>query len=187
VTGPAAEPVIETERLVLRPWSEADRAAYIALAIDPVVSTWLGGTPTTQAAEAAFEHLRGASAAVQRQRWALARNDDGVVVGAVSLDIVPGGRGHPLAGAVEIGWGLFPHAWGQGYASEGAAAALAWGFANLAVDEIVSFTAASNARSEAVMRRIGLMRDAGRDFDHPDLAADHPLRPHIVYHARRPG
>jgi RimJ/RimL family protein N-acetyltransferase len=187
VTDPAVEPVIETERLVLRPWGEGDRAAYVALAIDPVVSTWLGGTPTTEAAEAAFDHLRAASAAGLRQRWALVRKADQAVVGAVSLDKVPSERGHPLAGAVEIGWGLFPAAWGEGYASEGAAAALAWGFANLEVAEIVSFTAASNARSEAVMRRIGLERDPGRDFEHPDLAADHPLRPHIVYHARRPG
>jgi ribosomal-protein-alanine N-acetyltransferase len=181
------EPVIETARLILRPWDETDRAAYVALAVDPVVSTWLGGTPTAQAADGAFDMLRIASDAGLHQRWAVARKADGAIVGAVSLDRTPGDRGHPLAGSTEIGWALLPAAWGLGYASEAAAAALAWGFANLGVAEIVSFTAASNARSEAVMRRIGLTRDAARDFDHPHLAPDHPLRPHIVYFARKPG
>ncbi len=181
-----SEPAIETERLILRSWSEADRPTYIALAVDPVVSAWLGGTPTAEDAEGAFDRLLADSTAGRHQRWALVRKADEAVVGAVSLDRAPSSLGHPLAGAIEIGWGLFPSAWGAGYASEGAAAALAWGFANLKVGEIVSFTAASNARSEAVMRRIGLVRDASRDFEHPNLAAGHPLRPHIVYAARRP-
>jgi RimJ/RimL family protein N-acetyltransferase len=180
-----SEPVIETGRLILRPWREADRTDYIALAVDPAVSTWLGGTPSREAAQGAFDRLRAASERGDHQRWALVRKTDVAVIGMVSLDRVPAERGHPLAGAIEIGWGLFPDVWGAGYASEGAAAALAWGFANLGVDEIVSFTAVSNARSEAVMRRIGLTRDASRDFDHPHLAPDHPLRSHIVYFARR--
>lgn len=154
--------------------------AYVALTIDPVVSTWLGGTPTAEAANAAFDHLRAASAAGLHQRWA-----DSAVIGAIGLDKTLGEHGHPLAGSVEIGWGLFPAAWGEGYASEGAAAALTWGLAHLDVAEIVSFTAASNTRSEAVMRRIGLERDPGRDFQHPGLALDHPLRPHIVYFKHR--
>ena len=57
---------------------------------------------------------------------------------------------------------------------------------NLDLAEVVSFTAARNARSEAVMRRIGLVRATERDFDHPRLAVGHPLRPHVVYVARRP-
>jgi RimJ/RimL family protein N-acetyltransferase len=176
---------IATERLVLRAWDEADRASYMALATDPVVSRWLGGTPSAASAAASFEHVRAASAAELHRTWALARKADGRVVGLIALAVVRG-EGHPLAGASEIGWRLFPDAWGEGYASEGAAAALAWGFANLDVAEIVSFTAASNARSEAVMRRIGLVRDPRRDFDHPALAPSHPLRPHIVYAACRP-
>jgi RimJ/RimL family protein N-acetyltransferase len=111
------------------------------------------------------------------------RRADAAVIGAISLDKAPGERGHPLVGSGEIGWGLFLVACGEGYASEGAAAALAWGLAHLDIAEIVSFTAVCNARSEVIMRRIGLERDLGRDFQHPGLALDHPLRPHIVYFA----
>jgi len=177
---------IETARLVLRPWSAADRAAYLALATDPAVGVWLGGTQDTAAAERGFARTLGARPADGQWLWALARKaEDRAVIGAISLTRVAG-PDHPMDGCVEIGWRLIPAAWGGGYASEAAAAALAWGFANIDVAEIVSFTAASNARSEAVMRRIGLTRDAARDFDHPAMAEDHPLRPHIVYAARRP-
>jgi RimJ/RimL family protein N-acetyltransferase len=82
---------------------------------------------------------------------------------------------------VELGWRLAREAWGEGYASEGAAASLAWGRARLDVERIVAFTADTNLRSQAVMRRIGMTRRPDLDFDHPELAQNHPLRRHVVY------
>jgi ribosomal-protein-alanine N-acetyltransferase len=92
-----------------------------------------------------------------------------------------------FAPAVEVGWRLAREAWGHGYATEAARAALDDGFSRVGLAEIVSFTAVSNRRSRAVMERLGLVRDPARDFDHPKLAADHPLRRHVVYAALRPG
>jgi RimJ/RimL family protein N-acetyltransferase len=90
-----------------------------------------------------------------------------------------------MMGEVEIGWMLAREAWGHGYASEAAAAVLPWGFEALGVATIFSWTARINHRSEAVMRRIGMTRDAARDFEHPDLAKDDPLRAHMVYRMQR--
>jgi RimJ/RimL family protein N-acetyltransferase len=177
-------PTLQTPRLILRAWAEADRAAYVALTLDPVVSAWLGMTATPHSANVAFERLL-ATAGDEHWPWALVRRNDAAVVGAISLNRVPTDCDHPLAGEIEIGWGLLPFAWGFGYASEGAAAALNWALANLDLTEVFSFTAARNARSEAVMRRIGLVRAAERDFDHPALDVRHPLRPHVVYVARK--
>jgi RimJ/RimL family protein N-acetyltransferase len=179
-------PTIETPRLILRAWAQPDRAAYVALTIDPVVSAWLGMTATQASAAAAFDRLLATTADDEHWAWALVRRNDEVVVGAISLNRVPSDNDHPMAGEIEIGWGLAPFAWGLGYASEGAAAALAWAFANLDITEVVSFTSARNARSEAVMRRIGLVRAAERDFDHPTLGVGHPLRRHVVYVSRKP-
>jgi RimJ/RimL family protein N-acetyltransferase len=47
--------------------------------------------------------------------------------------------------------------------------------------ELVSFTSASNIRSQAVMKRIGMTHDPADDFDHPLLDNDHPLRRHVLW------
>jgi RimJ/RimL family protein N-acetyltransferase len=57
------------------------------------------------------------------------------------------------------------------------------GFTRIDLDEIVSFTAAINERSQRVMQRLG-MTFAGT-FEHPRLAAGHPLRPHVLYRISR--
>ena len=86
----------------------------------------------------------------------------------------------PCAPAVEVGWRLHPDHWGQGYATEAARASLDAGFA-AGVDEIVAFTTTSNTRSQAVMERIGMVRDPAGDFDHPSLPEGSPLRRHVLY------
>jgi len=87
----------------------------------------------------------------------------------------------PFAPCVEIGWRLAAPFWGRGYASEAARAALAFGFENLRLAEIVSFTTPDNLRSRRVMEKIGMLRDPADDFDHPALPAGHPLRRHVLY------
>jgi RimJ/RimL family protein N-acetyltransferase len=82
---------------------------------------------------------------------------------------------------VEIGWRLAKEYWGNGYASEAAAACLRFGFENLKLKQIVAFTAAANKRSMAVMERIGMTRNPDDDFDHPNLAPGHPLQRHVLY------
>ncbi|GAB4364068.1 MAG: hypothetical protein Kow00114_20530 [Kiloniellaceae bacterium] len=91
----------------------------------------------------------------------------------------------PFTPCVEVGLRLAREFWGRGYATEGARAALSFGFEDLGLAEIVSFTAASNLRSQAVMRRLGMTRDPADDFDHPSLPEGHPLRRHVLYRARR--
>jgi len=85
---------------------------------------------------------------------------------------------------VEIGWRLAFEHWGHGYATEAAQLALAYGFGVLALSEIVSFTSATNRRSRAVMKRLGIHRDPAEDFDYPVLPEGHPFRPHVLYRLR---
>lgn len=86
--------------------------------------------------------------------------------------------------AVEVGWRLARPAWGKGYATEGARAAVMYGFTDLGLAEVVSFTAASNGRSRRVMERLGMSHDPADDFDHPSLSPG-PLRLHVLYRLRR--
>ena len=88
--------------------------------------------------------------------------------------------------AIEIGWRLgFDH-WGKGYATEGAKAALQYGFETLKLEEIVSFTAKTNLRSQNVMKKIGMHHDPKEDFDHPKLPDGHPLQRHVLYRLKLP-
>ena len=82
---------------------------------------------------------------------------------------------------VEVGWRLAFAYWGYGYATEAARLALAYGFATLALAEVVSFTSVMNHRSRAVMDRLGMRRDPVDDFDHPALPENHSLRRHVLY------
>lgn len=83
-----------------------------------------------------------------------------------------------LHGAIEIGWRLCADAWGNGYATEAAKAALIHA-ATLGIPEVFSFTTLSNLPSQRVMQRLG-MEYIG-EFDHPALPAGHPLLRHILY------
>lgn len=85
--------------------------------------------------------------------------------------------GEPM---VEVGWRIAREHWGHGYVTEAALEALRFGFEEVALEEIVSFTVPQNERSWRVMERIGLRRDPAGDFDHPNV--DAATYPHLVRH-----
>lgn len=172
--------MIETERLILRPWREDDRAPFAAINADPHVGDWLGGPIDRASSDALVDRIGAHIAEHGFGAWATERKADGRLIGMIGLSTVAAGT-LPVGPCIEIAWRLAHDAWGAGYASEGARAALDWGFANIPTDEIIAFTASTNLNSQAVMKRIGMVRAAQRDFDHPRLAADHPLRAHVVY------
>jgi RimJ/RimL family protein N-acetyltransferase len=171
--------MIETARLILRGWRDADRAPYAAMMADPEVGYWLGGVLGEAEANAQIDRFIAVSAARGPGFLAIERRVDGAFLGAACLREVL--AEHPLAGEVEVGWRLARDAWGAGYAAESAHALLALGFEGLGYSEVVAFTAESNSRSRAVMERLSMIRQPKRDFDHPALASGHPLRSHVVY------
>ncbi|HEX3916944.1 MAG TPA: GNAT family N-acetyltransferase [Caulobacteraceae bacterium] len=174
--------MIQTERLLLRHWQEADRAAFAAIVADPEVAGPLGGariqTPEYFEAMRDFWRLHG--------NGSLAIVANGALVGRVGLRRMPPEWEHPMQGEIEVGWMLARPAWGKGYATEAARAMLAWGFETLDIPEIWSWTSVGNLRSQAVMGRLGLARAPDRDFDTPGAAADDPLRRSLVYVIARP-
>jgi RimJ/RimL family protein N-acetyltransferase len=173
---------LETERLILRPWREDDLDAAAATLADPRVGDWLGSFPSRAQVAERMAAWNAQLAGDGVGRFAVERRSGGAVVGAVGLHVVDlDFDATPIAGEVEIGWHLDPAAWGHGYATEASAAVLRYGFDTLGLEKIVAFTAESNARSRGVMDRLSFERQAWRDFDHPRLAADHPLRRHVVY------
>jgi RimJ/RimL family protein N-acetyltransferase len=174
--------VITTARLILRPWAAEDLDAYAAVLADPAVADWLGGPLTREATAGLMARSNAVLAAHGYARLAMIRRADGRLLGHCGL--MPAGEELPPAPGVEIGWALIREAWGQGYATEAARAVLADGLDRLRLSEILAFTTEGNARSQAVMRRVGMDRAPERDFDHPRFPAAHPLRRHLVFVAR---
>lgn len=115
--------------------------------------------------------------------WAVEVRASGEFIGFAGL-AAPGFEAH-FTPAVEIGWRLARSAWGHGYATEAARAALDFGFED-GLDEIVSLTTVANRRSRAVMERLGMSHDAADDFEHPSLPPGHPQRPHVLYRLKSP-
>lgn len=176
--------MIETDRLILRAFRDDDREAFAAINADPRVGEWLGGVIDRAASDAMLDRINAHIRENGWGLWATERKSDGRLIGFIGLSTVTADA-LPVGPAIEMGWRLTPDAWGGGLATEGAKAGLEWGFAHIDTPEIIAFTATTNRASQAVMRRIGMTPDPSRDFDHPRLAADHPLRRHVVYAARR--
>ncbi len=167
---------LHTPRLILRPWREADRAALARMCADPEVMWDYGHVFTPEESGLRFTRYGDAYARLGYCRWVLERRDDGVFLGYCGIQPILGAR--PVPDGVEIGWRMIRAAWGQGYASEAARASLQDGFERCGLKEVWSYTAADNARSQAVMRRIGLARAPERDY------ADPPGKNWVVYMAR---
>ena len=173
--------VLRGPRVLLRSWRDADHAPFAALNADPAVMEHF---PATQTAEQSDALIRRIQALIDERGWgSWAVEVDGQLAGFTGLTR-PAFSAH-FTPCVEIGWRLARPFWGHGYASEAARLALAFGFETLGLDEIVSFTATTNTRSQAVMQRLGMQHDPADDFDHPSLPAGHRLQRHVLYRLPR--
>ncbi len=172
-----------TERLLLREWREKDLAPFADLNADPVVMEHLPSLLTREQSDALVRRHQAGLAAGRPGLFAVERRDTGAFIGFIGL-AVPAFEA-AFTPCVEIGWRLAAPAWGHGFATEGARAVLAHAFETLEVDEVVSFTARANLRSQTVMKRIGMRTDPAENFDHPSLPEGHPLRPHVLYRRKR--
>jgi RimJ/RimL family protein N-acetyltransferase len=182
MTG-GAIPETRTARLLLRGWRDADLTPFAAMNADPAVSEFLSRPLAREESDAFVASMVESWATRGFGQWALERLDTGAFVGFTGLS-APSFDAH-FTPAVEVGWRLAPEAWGHGFATEAAEAAVAYAFETLGLAEIVSFTVPANVRSRAVMERLGMTHDPADDFDHPRFPAGHRLRRHVLYRLDR--
>ncbi|MBR2819517.1 MAG: GNAT family N-acetyltransferase [Reyranella sp.] len=147
--------ILRTDRLALRPLLPDDAKDYAAMRFHPKVAKWLPPASTDpQTADpetAAHATIDRFAASWQERRlapWGVFL--DSRLIGHGGLNYVP------EFDAVEVLWALHPDAWGKGYATEVAAAALDYGFGPLDLASIFAITFEDNLASQAVMKRIGL-------------------------------
>ena len=175
--------IVETDRLILRPWAEKDRQPFADMSIDPAVMEYLmplGGRPATdQWIDCQISHLAEHGFCF----WALENKVNGDFTGAVGLLRI-GYKAH-FTPAVEVGWRISQPFWGQGFASEAAEASIRFGFETLMLPEIVANTVPVNIRSRRVMEKLGMTHSSDDDFDHPRVPEGHPLRRQVLYRLPR--
>ncbi len=177
------EPGVEmvTPRLWLRRWRAEDLEPFAALNADPKVMEHFPSTLSREDTEAMFGRIENHFQKHGYGFWAVEVPDQAPFIGVIGLAVVPFETS--FTPCVEIGWRLARPWWGQGFATEGARAALAYGFERLGLPEVVSFTVPSNTRSRRVMEKLGMRYS--EDFEHPRIDPQHPLRRHVLYRLSR--
>lgn len=176
--------IVETERLILRPWREEDRAPYLATCNSVAVTEHVGGPASVASIDAAIARIHTSQKAHGHCYWAIERTLDGAFLGYCGLRHADD-PGAPIDGEIEIGWRLREDAWGQGYALEAARASLDWGFANLDASRIVAITSADNLSCLRLIERLGMQRREELDFDSPGDGQGSPSSRWIVHTAER--
>jgi RimJ/RimL family protein N-acetyltransferase len=174
--GPRRVSDRRTERLLLRRWHDDDREPFAAMNVDPLVIEHLPGPMSRDRSDAFVDRIEAHWDEHGWGLWAVEVVDGPPFVGYVGLWPAD----HVAPGTVEVGWRLASEHWGRGYATEGAREALRFGFTEVGLDEIASFTVPQNVRSRRVMERIGLVRDPTGDFSHARV--DPVAHPHLVRH-----
>jgi ribosomal-protein-alanine N-acetyltransferase len=172
-------PTLRTARLLLRDWQDADLDPFASMNADSQVMEFFPRVLDRAESDALVARIRNRFARSGFGLWAVEYCGITPFIGFVGLT-VPSFEVH-FTPCVEIGWRLARDHWGRGYATEAAQAALEFGFGQLAVEEIVSFTAQANRRSRNVMERIGMTHSPDDDFEHPFIPEGNPLRRHVLY------
>lgn len=173
--------LLQTERLILRSWIDADLDPFAEMCADPEVMRYF---PDLWPRERSELLISKSMAKMDKEGFFLAPaevRETGEFLGFVGLNSSNPDMPLPFDPSVEIGWRLKRSAWGKGYASEAARAWLRFGFETVGLEEIVSFTIPDNLPSQKVMKRIGMSRDFAGDFQHPAIPEDHHCSWHVLY------
>ncbi|NET38211.1 MAG: GNAT family N-acetyltransferase [Cyanothece sp. SIO1E1] len=171
--------MLQTQRLRLRSWQQSDREPFAQLNADAEVMKYFPATLSRSESDALVERIERHHRAHGFGLWAVEVLSTAAFIGFVGLN-VPTFQAH-FTPTIEVGWRLARAFWGKGYATEAARSAINYGFEVVGLNEIVAFTAQSNLRSIAVMRRLGMTYQPADDFDHPSLPSGHALQRHVLY------
>ena len=172
---------IETKRLILRPWRAADLPLFAEQNADPETMRYLNGVLTRAESDAYVARIEQHFADRGFCKWAVEAPGVAPFIGAVGLSHTRFEAS--FTPAVEAAWRLHRRYWGQGFATEAAAAAIADGFERVGLREIVAVTALDNRASARVMEHLGMTRSI--EFDHPLVSEGNQSRRHILYRLKK--
>lgn len=169
---------LETDRLLLRQWQAQDFSVFAQLNDDPQVMEYFPSTLNREESDNIAKKCRSLISENGWGFWATELKETDEFIGFVGLHKPKSTL--PFSPCVEIGWRLHKNYWGNGYATEAGKEVLRYAFEVLKLNEVVSFTTASNFRSRAVMERLDLA-NTKQNFKHPDVSRNHHLSEHVLY------
>ena len=175
----APAPMLATRRLLMRGWRDADLGSFAAMGADPEVMRYFPFRHDRADSDRVAQSIQDRFRVWGYGFWAV-ESVEAPFIGFVGLSRVS--FRSEFSGAIELGWRLGRRYWGKGYATEAARAALAFAFDRAEAPEVVAFTPEINARSIAVMERLGMRHDGG--FEHPSIAPG-PLKRFALYRMER--
>ena len=140
---------LETERLILRPTCAEDFEDWAAFMADAEATRFIGGTQSRPVAWRGFVCMAGAWAIQGFAMFSVIEKSSGRWIGRIGPWQPEGWPG------TEVGWSLVRDAWGNGYATEGATAAMDWAFDKLGWAEVIHTIEPENVASQALARRLG--------------------------------
>lgn len=176
--------MIETARLVLRPWTEADKPAFHDIINTPAMMAHFGGVVPRAQIDALIDAQMICQARDGHCMWAVDTRE-GELAGICGMR-VGGYSDTPVPHVLEIGWRIGERWWGQGIAREAAEASLAWGWTHTDWDMVAAWTNEGNTQSWGLMERLGMARRPELDFQHPKYTDADPLGAMIVYTIPKP-
>lgn len=177
--------MIQTGRLLLRPWRETDKDDYVRIINTPAMMEHFGGPQRREVHDALIDRMMAAQSRDGHCMWAVEGRATRELIGICGVRI-GGYEGTPVPEVLEIGWRIAEPWWGRGIAREAAAASLAWAWANTDRPFVAAWTNPANERSWGLMQRLGMVRRPELDFRHPQYGPDDPLGEMIVYVVDRP-
>ncbi|MFZ1673831.1 MAG: GNAT family N-acetyltransferase [Nitrospira sp.] len=173
---------LHTPRLTLRQWQTSDLEPFALMSSDADVMRYYPAPWSREQSDAFAQRVLRLIDELGWGFWAVEERVSGRFIGFVGLH-VPSDK-LPFSPCVEVGWRLAKPYWGLGYATEAAQSAIAFGFQQLHLKELVAFTAIANLKSRAVLERLGMRLDC--EFDHPQLPVESWLRRHVLYRLHSP-
>lgn len=171
--------ILETNRLYLRNFIDADLQSMYAINQDPAVMEYFSGLQDLESTRQFITKVKNHFDEYGFSLYATIRKDNQEFIGFIGL-LTTDFKAH-FTPAIEIGWRLSSQHWEQGFATEGAKAVVDYAFNHLNLPEIVSFTVYNNKKSRHVMQKIGLYHNIDNDFDHPKVEHNDNLKKHVLY------
>jgi len=170
----------ETSRLQLRDWEETDLEPFSRLNADAEVMKYFSKTLTSEETNEFYRYIISGLKECGFGLYAVEFKESKDFIGFIGFHLATFAA--DFTPCIEIGWRLKREAWGKGYATEGAAACLQYGFNHLGFQDIYSFTADINTPSKNVMVKIGM--SYMRMFSHPKIEQGSSLNQHVLFHIK---